>query len=70
MPITATELETAAAAFFTSLLGYLVSVGFVFSNVNLTGGAEVGAVAALATLGYHVVAGNVATPAPPAAPHP
>jgi hypothetical protein len=61
MTITSTELETAAAAFFTALIGYLVSAGFVFTNATLSAGAEVGIIAALGTLGYHVVAGNVST---------
>ena len=68
MAITASELETAAATFVMTLLGYLISVGFVFSNANLSAGAEVAVVAALGTLGYHVVAGNVSTPTAPASP--
>jgi hypothetical protein len=68
MTITASELETAVAAFGTSLLGYLVSAGFVLSNATLQAGAEVGIIAALGVLGYHVVAGNISTPATPAAP--
>ena len=75
MAITASELETAVATFFMALLGYLVSAGFVFTNATLSAGAEIGVVAALGVLGYHVVSGNVSTtpatapaspPSPPA----
>lgn len=70
MAITASELETAAATFVMTLLGYLISAGFAFTNATLSAGAEVGIVAALGVLGYHVVSGNVATPPAPAAASP
>ena len=57
--ITATTLETAAVTFFGGLLGYLSTAGFALSSAALDHGVIVGAVAALAALGYHALSGNV-----------
>jgi len=68
MPISASELETAGATFGAALVGYIADAGFVVSNASLEHGAIVGAIAAFAALGYHVVAGNVTTSAPASPP--
>ncbi len=56
--ITASALETAAATFFSALLGYIASAGFVLSQAVLSAGLVVGGIAALGTLGYHALSGN------------
>jgi hypothetical protein len=59
--ITLGEGESALGTFGAAFFGYLISAGFVFTDSTVSHAAIVGAVAALAFLGYNVVAGNVAT---------
>ena len=69
MGITASEVETALVAFGGAFAGYLSATGLVINTASVEFASEAGAVAAFATLGYHVLCGNVstATPAKPAA---
>ena len=60
MAITASEAETAGVTFGGAFFGYLASGGFDLSSAIGEHAVIVGAVAALATLGYHAYAGNVA----------
>lgn len=64
MTITLTEAEGALATFGSAFLGYLVSAGFQFSQQIVGSAAVVGGVAALAFLGYNVVASNVSAAKP------
>ncbi len=57
--ITTSTLESAAVTFFGGFFGYLAAAGFALSGADAEHGAIVGAVAALAVLGYHAVSGNV-----------
>lgn len=63
MSITVSEIETAVATFLVSFLSAVTVAG-----TSYIGAAEVGGLAALGILGYHVAQGNIspASTAPPA----
>jgi hypothetical protein len=61
--ITANTAETAAITFAGGLVGYLASAGFAVTGAAVEHGALVGAIAALAVLGYHAYSGNAKTTA-------
>lgn len=64
MTITLSEAEGALATFGAAFLGYLVTVQQI-TDAIAEHAAIVGGVAALAFLGYNVVAGNVSVAAAP-----